>query len=91
MKLTETKDGTIIDIYVKPNSQKFGITLEEGEIIVRCTEEPEKGRVNKELVKEFTKLFHSQIELVSGATSKQKRFLVRGKNPSLVEQALKMK
>jgi uncharacterized protein (TIGR00251 family) len=77
MNVTETKDGTIIEIYVKPNSSKFSIIIEDEEIVVRCTEEPLKGKVNKELIKEFTKLFHSPIEIVSGATSKQKKLLLK--------------
>ena len=89
MKTTETKEGTIIEIYVKPNSEKFRVSLENGEIVVRCTEEPVKGKVNKELIKEFTKIFHSQIELVSGATSRQKKLLVKGAKVSIIEEALK--
>ncbi len=56
MKLTETKDGTIIEIYVKPNSTKFEVNIEDDEIVVRSTEEPEKGKVNKEILKELSKL-----------------------------------
>ena len=89
MKITETKEGTIIEIYVKPNSEKFKVSLENGERVVRCTEEPVKGKVNKELIKEFTKIFHSQIELVSGATSRQKKLLVKGAKVSIIEEALK--
>ncbi len=89
MKTTETKEGTIIEIYVKPNSEKFKISLENGEIVIRCTEEPLKGKVNKELIKEFTKIFHSQIELVSGATSRQKKLLIKGIKISVIEEALK--
>jgi uncharacterized protein (TIGR00251 family) len=89
MKFTETKDGTIIEIYVKPNSPKFQITFENDEIVVRCTEEPTKSKVNKELVKEFSKLFHAQVEIVSGATSKQKKLLVKDISLNTIEQTLK--
>jgi uncharacterized protein (TIGR00251 family) len=78
MKLTETKDGTIIEIYVKPNSAKFEVTVEDDEVVVRSTEEPEKGKVNKQIIKELTKLFHTNVELVSGATSRQKRLVIKG-------------
>jgi uncharacterized protein len=88
MNLTETKDGTVIEIYVKLNSQKFQIAIEGEEIVVFCTEEPVKGKVNKELLKELTRLFHNKVELVSGATSKQKKLLIRNKKKSEVEQLL---
>ena len=54
MKIKETKDGAVIDIFVKPNSKGFEITVDDGEIVVFCTEQPVKGKVNKELVKEFS-------------------------------------
>ncbi len=91
MKTTETKDGTIIEVYVKPSSQKFQVILEDNEIVVRCTEEPVRGKVNKELIKEFTKIFHTQVELVSGATSREKKFLIKGAKKSLIEEFLNTK
>ena len=76
MKLTETKDGVIFDIYVKPHSSKFEVRVEGEEIVVLSSEEPEKGKVNKEIIKEFTKMFHKPAEIVSGATSRQKRLFI---------------
>jgi uncharacterized protein (TIGR00251 family) len=83
MKITETKNGAIIEIFVKPNQPKFNVKIDGDEIIVFCTEEPVKGKVNKELIKELSKLFHAQIEIISGLTSKQKRLLI--KNISKIE------
>jgi uncharacterized protein (TIGR00251 family) len=78
MKITGTKNGAIIEVYVKPNSQKFEVLLEEEEIVVRCIEEPKRGKVNKELLKNLSKFFNTNVELVSGATSRQKRLLLKG-------------
>ena len=64
MSINETKDGIIITIFVKPNSPKFKIELDGNEIVVHCTEEPVKGKVNKEIIKEFTKLLHTKVEIV---------------------------
>ena len=89
--ISETKDGTIIEIYVKPNSQKFEVTVEDDEIVVRCTEEPVKGKVNKELVKGLSKLFHRKVEITSGFTSKQKKLLIKGACKSEVERILSLK
>jgi len=88
MKLTETRDGTILEVYVKPNSQKFEVALEGDEVVVRCTEEPVKGKVNKELIKEISKFFHANVELVSGATSKQKWLLVKNIGKREVQRLL---
>lgn len=89
MKLSETKDGVVLEVFVKPNSQKFEVVVEGDEVVVWCTEEPVKGKVNKEIIKELSKLFHANVELASGATSKQKRFLIEGITKSEAEHILK--
>jgi uncharacterized protein (TIGR00251 family) len=88
MNMKETKNGTIIEVFVKPNQPKFNVKIDGNEIIVFCTEEPVKGKVNKELIKEFSKLFHAEIEMVSGFTSKQKRLLIRNMSKNNVEPLL---
>ena len=88
MNIKETKDGTIITVYVKPNSAMFQVEVDSDEIIVHCTQEPVKGKVNKELIKELSKLFHAKVELVSGLTSKQKQLLIFGVEKAKVEALL---
>jgi hypothetical protein len=78
MKLQETEDGVILNVHVKPNSKVFQIKVEDDELIVMCREAPVKGKVNKELLKRFSRLFECKVELVSGFTSRQKRFLLSG-------------
>ena len=89
MKITETKAGTIIEVFVKPNSPKFELKIDNEEILVFSTQEPVKGKVNKELVKELTKLFHQKVEIVSGLTSRQKKFLIKNVGKSEVERLLR--
>ena len=91
MSICETKDGVIISVFVKPNSPKFSVEIDGGEIVVHCTEEPVKGKVNKEIIKEFTKLLHVKVELASGFTSKEKQLSVRGMGKQQAEQLLKLK
>jgi uncharacterized protein (TIGR00251 family) len=88
MKITETKDGAIIEVFVKPNQPKFKITITNDEILVFSTEEPVKGKVNKEIIKELSKLFHAKVELVSGSTSRQKLLLIKDVKKTEVEQLL---
>ena len=91
MSITETKDGVILTIFVKPNSPKFFVEIDGDEIIVHSTEEPVKGKVNKQIIKEFTKLFQKQTEIVSGETSKQKRLLVKGIGRKEIEYIISIK
>jgi len=88
MKLTETKNGTIIEVFVKPNQPKFNIKIDGDEITIFCSEEPVKGKVNKELIKELSKRLHARIEIVSGLTSKQKRLLIRNMSKNEAESLL---
>jgi uncharacterized protein (TIGR00251 family) len=89
LSITETKDGVTLKVFVKPNSPKFKIEFDGTEIVVYSTEEPVKGKVNKEIIKEFTKLLHSKVELASGFTSKEKQLVVKGIEKQQVEQLLK--
>lgn len=89
MNAKQTKEGLILELSVKPRSKEFKITIEKDEIVVHCTEEPVKGKVNKELMKEFSRLLSKKVELVSGFTSKQKRLLIRDIKGSELEQILR--
>lgn len=89
MKIVETKEGCILDVSVKPRSREFKVALEADEIVIRSTKEPVEGKVNKELVKELSRLFHRQVELVSGFTSKDKKLFVKGARKIEVEGVLK--
>jgi len=86
--IVEKDEGLIINVFVKPRSKEFKVTFESNEIVVYCTEEPVKGKVNRELIKGLQKLFGRQVELVAGFTSRQKTLLVRGATKSDLEHVL---
>jgi len=88
MKSTQVPQGTILEIRVKPKSRQFRMKLND-ELVIFCRETPVKGRVNKELVKQLSKLFKKKVEIISGFTSKRKRVLVRDAEVKEIEKALK--
>jgi len=88
MKLWKTTQGIVLEVYVKTNSKKFQIKTEEGELVVFCRETPVKGRVNRELMKELSRLFKRRVEILSGFSSRRKKFLVRDIEAKEVEQIL---
>jgi uncharacterized protein (TIGR00251 family) len=90
MKITETKEGTVIEIFVKLKSKDFRIAVEADEIVAYCTEQPIQGKVNKELVKEMSRILNRRVSLVSGFASKQKRLLVKGISRDGVETILSL-
>jgi uncharacterized protein (TIGR00251 family) len=77
MKLWKTSQGIVLGVYVKPNSKRFQMKTEEGELLVFCRETPVKGRVNRELIKELSRLFKRRVEIVSGFSSRHKEILVK--------------
>ena len=89
VSIADTKDGITLKVFVKPNSPSFKVQFDGDEIIICSTEEPVKGKVNKEIIKELTKLFHAKVELISGATSKRKQLVVLGIDKNQVEQILR--
>ena len=77
MELLKVSDGVVVAVFVKPNSKQFQLKVEGDEVVVLCREQPVKGRVNKELIKELSKIFKKRVEIVAGLTSRQKTVLIR--------------
>ena len=88
MRLLETPQGVILDVHVKPNAKVFNLRMEDNELVVSCYEAPVKGKANKELVKHFSRLFGHKVELVSGFTSRQKKFLISDINAEEVNRVI---
>jgi len=91
MKTTQTKHGVIIEAFVKPKSPKFKIVSDKDELTIYSTEEPVAGKVNKEILKELSRIFGAKVELVSGSTSKQKRFLILDSEKINIEKVIQNK
>jgi len=88
VSIREVKDGVLLPIFVKPNSAKFKVEVDGGEVVVYATEEPEKGKVNKQILKVTGRIFGFTAEIASGSTSRQKVLLLRGATKAQVEAAL---
>jgi uncharacterized protein len=80
--LTDHAEGVVLPIRAQPGAKQAGILGEQaGALKVAVNAPPEDGRANKaliELLRALLGLKRSQIELLSGPTARQKRFLVRG-------------
>lgn len=78
--LESHSDGTILPVRAQPGARRNEIRGEQdGALKVCVTQSPEKGKANKaivELLAKLLKLKKSQLELIAGETSHQKRFLV---------------
>ena len=82
LALESHSDGTVLPVRAQPGARRNEIRgVQNGMLKVCVTQSPEKGKANKALVELLSKklsLKKSQIELIAGETSHQKRFLVRG-------------
>ena len=83
-------DGTILPVRAHPGARRNEIRgVQDGMLRVSVTQAPEKVKANKAVVELLSKklgLKKSQIELIAGETSHQKRFLVRGIQPAELAQ-----
>jgi uncharacterized protein (TIGR00251 family) len=75
-------EGCVLSVRAQPGARRAGVLGEQaGALKVAVTAPPEDGRANRALtdvLREALGLKRSQVELVSGATSRDKRFLIRG-------------
>jgi len=90
--LTDHAEGVILPVRAQPGARKNGVQGEQaGSLKVAVTAPPEDGRANKALVevlREVLKLKRSQVELLSGETSREKKFLIRGVTKAELEARL---
>jgi uncharacterized protein (TIGR00251 family) len=90
--ITEHAEGCVLPVRAQPGARKTAVLGEQGGALkVAVTAPPEDGRANKaltEALRDVLGLKRSQVELLGGATSREKRFLVRGLSRPDLEQRL---
>lgn len=87
MKTMKTKDGVVLEAHVKPRSKIFSVQVGD-EIVIFCRNPPVEGKVNKELVKELSKIFKRKVDIISGSHSRTKKILIRDISEAEVLKAL---
>lgn len=71
----EIDEGILVDIEVSTKSNKFeiaGYNNWRERIEIRIKSPPLKGKANKEIINEFSKLTKKDVEITSGHISRQK-------------------
>ena len=80
--IAEHAEGCVLPVRAQPGARKAGVVGEyAGALKVAVTAPPQDGRANKALIEilcEVLGLKRSQVELLSGEGSRDKRFLIRG-------------
>lgn len=89
------REGTLIDIVVQPRASKSEITgIHDGALRMRIAAAPVDGAANDaiiELLSKWLKLRKKDVEIVSGASGRRKRVLVRDMPPDAVCEVLTMR
>lgn len=80
--LTDHAEGVVLTVKAQPRASKNAIRGAAGGMLkVAVTQVAEKGKANEAIASVLAEklgLRRSQIELLSGQTQPQKRFLIRG-------------
>ena len=88
----QTALGVIVLVKAQPGAKQNGITGEhDGMLKVSVTAPPDKGKANQAIIACLAQQLgtsKSAIRLLSGATSRQKRFLIEGLPLPEVERRL---
>jgi uncharacterized protein (TIGR00251 family) len=82
IELTDHSEGLLVPVWAQPGARGSGIRGEHaGMLKVAVTQVAEKGKANKALAEALAEglgLKRSQVELESGETQREKKFLIRG-------------
>lgn len=73
--ISSADNNVFVDIEVSPNSNKFQISdFNEwrNRFEIRIKQIPQKGKANKEIVKELSKIFNCNVGISKGEKSSQK-------------------
>lgn len=88
-------DGVILPVRAQPGARRNEVRgIQDGVLKVCVTQAPEKGKANKAIVEVLAKWLgvrKSQIELISGETASQKKFLVRAIGQQELAERIKAK
>ena len=81
ISLEETANGVILPVKAQPGARRNGVTgIHDGALKVAVSQAPEKGKATaaiSEVLVNALGLKKSQVDLLSGQISTQKKFLIR--------------
>ena len=81
INIREVEGGVVVSVKVQPNASRDRVVGEHGDQLkIAVTVASEKGKANKVVIKVLSKLLgvkNSDIEILSGETSRDKKVLIR--------------
>ncbi|HLN28471.1 MAG TPA: DUF167 domain-containing protein [Gemmataceae bacterium] len=90
--ISDHAEGLVLPVRAQPGARKAGVLGEyAGALKIAVLAPPEDGRANRALVdllRELLRVKRSQVELLSGTTARDKRFLIRSLSRAELEERL---
>ncbi|WP_406700553.1 DUF167 domain-containing protein [Singulisphaera sp. Ch08] len=94
IELTDHPRGTVLPVRARPGARKNAILGEHaGALRIAVTTKPEAGKANvaiQDVLAKFLGFKASQIDLLTGQTSREKRFLIVGETADEVRGRLEV-
>ncbi len=76
--------GAVLEVRIQPRASKNGVVMQsDGSLKIRLTAPPVDGAANEALIKYLADILgvaRSQVEIVSGQTSREKRIRIAGRD-----------
>ena len=90
--LTETPDGAVLNLRIVPRAAKNAIQGEHGDALkIRLCAPPVDGAANAALIEFLAETFdlpRARVQLLAGATSRNKRVLLAGVPASAIQSQI---
>ena len=90
--LTDTPDGAVLSLRIIPRAHKNAIQGEHGDALkIRLCAPPVEGAANSALIEflsDTLSIPRARVQLLSGATSRNKRILLAGLSTSAIRERL---
>ena len=83
--ISQKGSDVLLDIEVSPNSKKFeisGFNQWRNSFEIRIKQVPQKGKANKEIVKELSSYFNRDVSIFKGEKSSKKTILIKNADKS---------
>lgn len=90
----ETDEGVVVHVHVQPGAGRSAVVGRHGDALkVRVAAPPVEGRANEAteaLLAEALGVARADLEMTSGATSRTKRYRLRGVDAAEIEKRLRV-
>ncbi len=76
---TDHPEGVVVDVWVVAGAATSGVAgIHDGALRVRVAAAAERGKANRAVARLLEEVTGGNVELMSGARARNKRYLVRG-------------